>query len=109
LHPDFRLGLIIRVDHFNRQSAQLAPVMIKPELERILHVVADCSRRAGKGRDEPDLDGFVLRQRLPGGQRQHGSRGNPYFRHLIPSSGRRWPVRQSMSKYSRCSHSLTSA
>ena len=46
LHPDFRLELVVGVDDLDRQPAELAAVLIEPELERILHVVADRGDRA---------------------------------------------------------------
>ncbi len=84
LHTHFRLGLIVGVNHFDRQAAELAPMMVEPKLKRIFHVVADRSRRTGKGRNETDLHRFLLAHRRPGGERQHGARGNTHFSHLAP-------------------------
>ena len=46
LHPDFRLELVVLIDDLDRQTAELAAVMIEPQLERILHVVADRGDRS---------------------------------------------------------------
>jgi hypothetical protein len=48
--------------------------MVERELERIAHVVADHSGRTAEGRDEPDLDGFLLGHCRARGERQGGPR-----------------------------------
>src|SRR5262245_58254981 len=55
LHSDLGLGLIVLVDHLDRQAAELTPMMVEPKLEGIAHVRADCGHRPAKRADEPDL------------------------------------------------------
>ena len=50
LHADFRLELVVLVNHLDRQPAELAAVMIEAELEGVFHVVADRGRRSAEGR-----------------------------------------------------------
>ena len=69
LHADFRLELIVGVDDLDRQPAELAAMLVEPQLERVLHVVADGGDRPAEGRDEADLDcllGRLLGQRRAG-------------------------------------------
>ena len=79
LHADFRLDLVVLVDDFDRQPADLAAEMVEAELERIAHVVADRGGRAAERRDEADLDGLLLRRCLlnHGRRRDQRQRGGP--------------------------------
>ena len=47
LHADVGLGLVVAVDHLDRQPADLAAEVLERELDRVLHVLAD-DRPAGR-------------------------------------------------------------
>ena len=63
LQSDVRLDLVVFVDDFDRQAAELAADMIEAELERVAHIVADHGDRAAKARNEADFDRLLLRYR----------------------------------------------
>ena len=60
--PTSGFGQIILVNHLDRHAAELAPDVIKRELERVAHVIADGGGRAAERADEADLDGLLLGQ-----------------------------------------------
>ena len=78
LHADFRLDLIVLVNHLDRHAADLAAEMVERELEGIAHVVADGRNGAAERADEADLDRLLLshgRHCGDGGQRDNGAAG----------------------------------
>jgi hypothetical protein len=64
--------LVVLVNDLDRQAAELAAVMVKPELERVAHVVADGGGRAAECADEADLHCLLLGHRRPRDKRERG-------------------------------------
>jgi len=66
LHADLGFGLIVLVDHLDRQAADFKAVMVESQLEGIAHVRADRGHRPAEGADEADLYRLL----------RHGRRGS---------------------------------
>ena len=89
LDADFGFLLVVLVNDFDRQPAELATEMIEPELKRVFHVGTDRAGGAAERTDEADLDGLVLGRSRPGQQRECGCRYNCYSPHgAFPSDYR---------------------
>src|SRR5262249_31396313 len=69
LHADLGLGLIVFVDHLDRQVTDLTTAMVEPKLEGIAHVRADRGHRPAEGADEANLYRLLLRHGGPSGER----------------------------------------
>jgi hypothetical protein len=98
LHADVGLGLVVAVDHFRLEPADLAAEMVERELDRVLHVGADHALRTAHGGDEADLD-LLLRRRRRSRSKQCGEGGDEGrengFAHDDSSSGKRKDIPRS--------------
>jgi hypothetical protein len=83
LHADVRLELVVAVDDFGFQPADLAAEVLQRHLDRVLHVLADDRRRAAQRGDEADLQLLLLRQDRCG-QGERGRRNDRRDRMQYP-------------------------
>ena len=70
LNANFGFLLVVLVDDFNGQSAELASEVVEAKLEGVAHVVADEGAGTTERIDEADFDRLFLGRGLPHRERE---------------------------------------